>query len=612
MGKGCGVNTIEQETHPSSPFRRLTGRLPVRLGVGLGLILVLSVVAYAVWLRGGTDQPDIPLYTVRRGPLVISVSESGTIQSRDQAVVKSEVEGKAVILSLIPEGTVVTKGQLLVELDTSRLEDEKTQQQITVLNAEAAYIRARENLAVTKSQSDSDVAGAELAYRFAELDLKKYTQGEYPQQLQQADAEITIAKEELQRASDKLDWSKRLAAEGYITRMELQADELAAKRSQLNLELAQGKRKLLEEYTHQRSLQQLQSDVVQALKALERVKRKAAADVVQAEADLKAKESEFNRQKTKLDKIVQQIAKCKITAPVAGMVVYATTGKASFRGNVEPLQEGQEIRERQDLIYLPTTSSMMAEAKIHESSLRKVQRGMPVRVTVDAMPGRVFTGSVGSIGLLPDAQSAWMNPDLKVYTTEILLDAGASDLRTGMTCRAEILVESYGETMFVPVYSVLRVGGKTVVYVQGPRGPERREVEAGLDNNRMIRIIRGLSEGEQVLLAPPLGQSAVSEESERPAHGTVPSPAVPTTAPAPGPEGGAATPQRSPAAPLAATSRPALDPSRLRDMTGEQRKKFFEGLSPQEREKLRKQRTGSGSGRQGDGGGPPGSGGRRP
>ena len=106
------------------------------------------------------------------------------------------------------------------------------------------------------------------------------------------------------------------------------------------------------------------------------------------------------------------------------MVVYATTGKAG-RGNVEPLAEGQEIRERQELIYLPTTTSMMADVKIHESSLQKVAEGLPVRITVDAVPGKVFMGHVGKIGLLPDAQSMWMNPDLKVYNTEIFLDGDA-------------------------------------------------------------------------------------------------------------------------------------------------------------------------------------------
>ena len=52
-----------------------------------------------------------PLFTVSRGPLTISVTESGTIQNREQMIVKSEVEGRATILSLVEEGTFVKKGE---------------------------------------------------------------------------------------------------------------------------------------------------------------------------------------------------------------------------------------------------------------------------------------------------------------------------------------------------------------------------------------------------------------------------------------------------------------------------------------------------------------------
>ena len=54
-------------------------------------------------------------------------------------------------------------------------------------------------------------------------------------------------------------------------------------------------------------------------------------------------------------------------------------------------------------------------------------------VTVDAVPDKRYYGRVGKIGLLPDAQSAWMNPDLKVYSTEIHLDNDTEGLKPGMT-----------------------------------------------------------------------------------------------------------------------------------------------------------------------------------
>jgi HlyD family secretion protein len=465
---------------------------------------LLVLAGLFMWMRpSGPDTLNQPVFEVRQGPLTISLTEPGTIQSRDRVIVSSEVEGRTTILWLIEEGTHVEEGDLLVELDASSLVDQKVEQQIRVLNAEAAFIRAREQLEIIRNQTAADIARAELDARFAELNLTKYVEGEYPQELQRAEADINLANEELQRANDKLAWSERLAEEGYVTRMELQADELAARRTQIDLELAQGKLHLLETYTHQQKLEELQSEVEQERLALERVRLRASADIVQAEADYRAKTSEFERQEDRLKQIRDQIEKCRIFAPASGMAVYTTTGQGR-RGNDEPLREGLEVRERQDLIYLPTAAAMMAEVRIHESSLRKVNLDMPARVRVDAVPGRAFEGRVRRIGLLPDAQHGWLNPDLKVYQTDVFIDGDAEGLRPGMNCRAEIIIAELEDAVYIPLQSVVRVDSEAVVYVLGERGAQARVVEVGLDNNRMIQILAGLEAGEEVLLNPPL------------------------------------------------------------------------------------------------------------
>lgn len=238
--------------------------------------------------------------------------------------------------------------------------------------------------------------------------------------------------------------------------------------------------------------------------ALERVRRKVAADILQAEVELRARESEFQREQGKLEKIEQQIERTRIHAPNDGLVVYATSTQANFRGNIEPLAEGQEVRERQELIYLPAPGSVKAEVKIHESNLDKVSVGLPVRITVNALPGRVFSGRVAGIAPLPDAVSVWLNPDLKVYNTDIHLEGEVEGLRTGMSCRAEIQVAQYPDALYVPVQAVTRVDGQPTVFVRqgGQFGP--RQIEVGLDNNRMVHVLKGLEEGDTVLLTPPL------------------------------------------------------------------------------------------------------------
>ncbi|MBU0719402.1 MAG: efflux transporter periplasmic adaptor subunit, partial [Planctomycetes bacterium] len=322
------------------------GNLPKKrskLAIVAGVVVVTAAVGTVALTRtggSGTTSGAQPTYTVRQGPMTISVVESGTIKSLEQVSLKVEVEGQTTLIYLVPEGTRVKKEDLLVELDGSRLQDDLIQQQISVDNAEATFIRAREDLAVAKNQAESDISKAELDYQFSQEDVKQYVEGEHPQEVREAESNITLAKEELERAAEKLKWSERLYEEKYISQTELEADRLTHKRAQLNYELAVASLQLLQDYTSKRKMAELESNVDQAKMALERVKLQANADIVQAEADLKAKETELRWLRSKFQKTEGQIAKTKILAPRDGLVVYATSVQGGGRHRQEPLEEG--------------------------------------------------------------------------------------------------------------------------------------------------------------------------------------------------------------------------------------------------------------------------------
>ena len=481
----------------------------------IGALAVVVLVGMAVvWLkvvRGGEDPASAyATFTVKRGPLTISVLETGTIKSRDQQIVKNEVEGRTSIVWLIDEGVHVKKGDLLVELDSSNLVDARIDQQIKVKNAEAAFINAEKTLAVVKNQALSDIEKADLTHRFAVQDLDQYEQGQYPKDVNEVKATIRLNEEKLKRAEDVNEWSERLYSEKYLSETEYMADRLSVQGLRLQVDLAKADLDMLENFTYHRQIDQLKSDARQAELALQRTKDSADASIVQAEADLDAKKLELSRQQEKLTKLEDQLEKTKLTAPADGMVIYATTARrGGWRDNREPLDEGVEVFERQELIYLPTTASATAEVDIHEASLEKVRLELPAVVTVDALPGKKFIGTVGKIAPLPDPQSMWMNPDLKVYNSEIYLEGDDPGLRTGMSCKAEVIVEQHKDALYVPVHAVLRVGGKPTVYVLSNRTVAPREVEIGLDDLVYIRIISGLQEGEEVLLEPPLKSAAV-------------------------------------------------------------------------------------------------------
>ena len=548
----------------------------------------------------------VPTFPAQRGPLTISVTESGTIKSQDQIVLKSELEGQTTLIYLIPEGTRVEEGQLLAELDSSKLKDDRVEQEIKVDNAEAEFIRSRENLAVVKNQADADVSKAQLAYDFAQEDVTKYVEGEYPQKLREAESKITIAREETERATEKLNWSERLFGEKYISQTELEADRLTQKRADLDWQLAVAAKELLESYTHKRELAQLTSDVEQTRLALERAKLKANADIVQAAAELKAKDAEFQQQKNKLTKVEEQIRKTKLVAAREGLVVYATSTRTGGRGGMtQPLEEGQTVRERQELIYLPSIQAMMAELMIHESSLEKVQVGQPVEVTVDAMPGKIFTGRVKSIAPLPDAQTMFMNPDRKLYTTRVNLDDNEPGLRTGMSCRAEIMIQKLPDATYIPVQAVVRVAGEPTVFVRAGDTFQPRVVQTGWDNSSMVHIASGLAAGEVVTLTPPLSAGIARFAAAAP----VPVPATPqdpTSAPVASTQPAGERDAR-PAGSERSEEERAARRERFQSMTPEERaaerRKRMESMTPEQREeamrRMRERQEGRGGGSEG-------------
>ena len=229
-----------------------------------GALVAVALVGFLLLRRGPASEGPATLYaTAAEGPLVISVEEFGEIAPSQQIVLKNEVQGRVSIISLIPEGTMVQEGDVLVQLDVSAKIDEKDSQEITIQNARSALEVAREELEIQKNQAASDVELAEESYLFAKEDLAKYEEGEYPAKLTDQKGQLTLKEQQVKQAKDKYEWSKKLFDEKFISETELESDELSWKSSQLTLESARRELELLETYTHRRYLAKYRSDMKQ-------------------------------------------------------------------------------------------------------------------------------------------------------------------------------------------------------------------------------------------------------------------------------------------------------------------------------------------------------------
>ncbi|MBR4652281.1 MAG: efflux transporter periplasmic adaptor subunit [Kiritimatiellae bacterium] len=478
-----------------------------------------AAIAAVLLLNGRVDEDQtIPTFEAMEGPLTIGIACSGSIQSRDKVVLRSELEGKNTILFVVEDGVTVKTGDLLVEFDSASLVEKRNDQEITVNTARGNLIIAEERLEVTKGDCEANLLDREVALTLAKMALEKYEKGDYPQERRQKEADIALADEEMQRAAEKLEWSQKLAKEGFLTRTELQADELALRRKQIDLEMARTKMNVLTNYTVHQERAKCETELRKATRALARIKWQNKSQIRQGETEIIQCSHEYYRATNRLAELEFQISKSKIFAPTNGVVLYAATARRRWWEN--PLAAGESAVQRQELIYIPLDEGMIVEIMVPESSLNKLETGITANVKVDAFPDRIFHARLMKIGILPDAQSARLNPDLKMFKCELECDFEDAVVRPGMSCDVELVKETYDKVVYCPIQCVTRIDGVSYVYVRNGTQWEPRRVETGLDNNRMIHIVSGLKAGETVMLAPPVKEdkSDAAEGEEDPSQ----------------------------------------------------------------------------------------------
>ena len=483
---------------------RGTGRLGLRVLAGGVAVAAISAVSWAVvtWGRGGIGVGPVDRVIVQPRTFNVVLKEKGELKAAKSTDIKCEVEGRSTIISLIPEGTAVQKGDLLVELASAEIEDRIRQEELKEANAITEYEAAKTELEIQRDKNTSDIRKSELDIELKRLELEKYQKGDWVQKLKDADVAIEQAQMTLERREQDFDASKELFAKNYTTQTEYDEAEFNFRKAQWDLEKAHMAKEVLETYTHVADLKLRDSDVHEAVKECERVKKNAEAEEVKKLRSAEGKEKELSLIRDQLAKLRTQKEKCRIYAPTQGFVVYYTGGGGRWMmGNDQQIKEGAEVFERQVMMQLPDTAVMNAVVRVHEAKTDKLRQGQEAVVTVEGLPGRQFTGEVSKIAVLADSQSTWLNPDLKEYETEITLDQSDVPLKPGVTAHVEILVETVADRLAIPVPAVYAKGGGRYVFLDKGGYVEHVPVELGSVGTEWVEIVSGISNGDKVLLA---------------------------------------------------------------------------------------------------------------
>ena len=428
--------------------------------IAIGVLALAGVAVAAIMSNGGTSRElgTISTHTIKRGELLVTVTEQGTLESANNTEIKCRVRGDNTIISVIESGTEVEPGDELLRLETLLIEEEISER------TKFAHLAQSE-----VARSKADVARAEIA-------IKEYLEGRYVSTLASLQKDLAIAESRVLGAKNRLSHAKMMARSEYASELEVEEKEFTVAQADLDMKLTETRIDVLKRFTKREELATLNG-------ALNSAKALHEANVERAYAD-----------QERLKRAEEELEHCVIKAARSGMVIYPSGKEWEDAPDIE---EGATVHKDQVLLLMPDLTNMQVKVGIHESIIDRIKPGLPATVT---LPGRSMDGDISYVASVAKPAGWWTGNVVK-YDTIVQLPS-VEGLKPGMSVEVEVIMARHEDVLLIPTAAVMGTGNGHVCWVRKGDQAERRTIELG-DNNEMFIVAEaGVTEGDEVILDP--------------------------------------------------------------------------------------------------------------
>jgi RND family efflux transporter MFP subunit len=436
-------------------------------------LIVLVVVGLLVgsgyyvlgWLQKTVKVEPPQMVSVRRDMFVHEILGRGSVDSAQNTEIRVRVEsarmGGLTIVYVVPEGTLVKTGDLLVELDSAWLREQTDRQQVTVIASESR---------LTQSKSDLETA---------KLTLTEYIDGTFVQQMKTNENEIFAAEEAVRTQEYQFVFVKRQRERGYVTESQVEAALFEYDKAVNTLELAENKLEVLKTFTKEKMVSQYK------------------AAIESAEAKVKGDEKTLGIDTARWEHLKTQLSNCKIYAPSDGQVVYFMP---RWGGENDLIREGKGVNDKEILLLLPDPSQMQVKGLVNEANVRFVRPGQKASIRLEAFLNEIYEGEVTDVKQYAESAGWGGQAMSREYLTTVKILNSPEGVRTGLTAEVRITVNEIPSALLLPKLAVLTHGGKTYAITHKEGKWDKVEVTVGPANDKEVVILEGLGEGDEVVL----------------------------------------------------------------------------------------------------------------
>lgn len=154
---------------------------------------------------------------------------------------------------------------------------------------------------------------------------------------------------------------------------------------------------------------------------------------------------------------------------------------------------GASVGTDANLFKIIDLSRVWIDADVFEKDLPRVRPGQEVKLKVTAFPESTFSGKVILINSVVDPETRTVK-----VRTEVANPDGR--LKPDMFANVQIVTDLNRAAISIPQSAVLNDEGKTIVFVAEGNGYQKRQVQAGIQNNDRVEIVDGLKAGDKVVV----------------------------------------------------------------------------------------------------------------
>ena len=292
------------------------------------------------------------------------------------------------------------------------------------------------------------------------------------------------------------DWAPTLSAVGSVSAVQgaVVSTELGGTVSEIGFQNGAVAKKgdllvKLDASQEEALLRSAEAEVELSRADLERTRGLATKKVVSS-SELDAAESKFRRLTAVVDQMRSNIRKKTIVAPFDGQL------------GIRQVNVGQMINSGQPVVPLQSLDPVFADFALPQQHFAKLSAGLEIRVTTDAVPGRVFNGKLTAVNSMVD-----------VSTRNVMLQATLQNpdhvLRPGMFAKIDVVLPEKHKTLVIPGSAISYAPYGDSVYVIEKKKDEKTGKESQVIRQQFVRvgeargdfvsITQGLKTGETVV-----------------------------------------------------------------------------------------------------------------